>query len=200
MLVVVASSKAPLLRSTLAHYTTLMALPDLCTFLRLYMEPLLEIDLSSAIPFAYARAFQHVATIQDENRVRAYVPNSFITRMKRRVTCMSLDLLMSALLRTVVALPNTEEAELELGLLSASVIALSGHGSSEEKTENAHRPLLCITCEQFSRVQLETIHHSAAYSKRTLSPCSISPSLYLQEQLLRTQPNSLERSADTLLK
>lgn len=95
---------------------------------------LLEINISGATPFALSQAVEHAATTHDENVTRTYVTNRFIIKMKQMVTDMVLDLLMSVLLRTVLALLNTEE-EPGLSLLPLSSIALGGQDSSEKKTK-----------------------------------------------------------------
>lgn len=68
------------------------------------------------------------------NGMRTYVTNRFIAKMKQRVAN------MSVLPRTVAALPNTKK-EPDLGLLSASAIALGGQGSSKiEKDQLLRTP------------------------------------------------------------
>ena len=58
---------------------------------------------------------------------------------------MSLDTLTSVLIRTVMALRSSQEAELDLGLMAASAIALGSQGSPEDKTDRAREALLQAT-------------------------------------------------------
>lgn len=67
---------------------------------------------------------------------------------------------MSPLLRTVAALPSTEEEEPYLGLISVFAIALGGQGSSEDRTQKARAVLLRTTCE-----------HLLLYTASDGSPC-----------------------------
>ena len=63
----------------------------------------------------------------------------------RFITHMCLDLLMLILPHTVSALPNTEYEDQDLGLISASAIAL-GERSSEDKARKARAAILRNTC------------------------------------------------------
>ena len=103
-------------------------------------------DFSNATPFSTAQAFEEAATTVDDNGVQSYVPGRFVTRTGQRVPEMPLDTLTFVLMRMVMSLPSFQE-EKDLGLMTASAIALGGQGSMEEKKDRARAALLRATCE-----------------------------------------------------
>lgn len=78
------------------------------------MEP--EFDISSAPPFASTQAFEQAATTADKHGVQVYIPQRFVTKTDQLVADMPLDILTSALLQTVMAVPSAQDKEPDLGL------------------------------------------------------------------------------------
>lgn len=97
------------------------------------MDPLREIDLTTATAFSSTQEFETAASTQEEYGVLTYMLGWFITRMKQQVDVMPLDLLMSVLFRTAPPILNKEVEGPDLGLISTSAIVLSGQGPPKEK-------------------------------------------------------------------
>lgn len=111
------------------------------------MDPLREIDLTTATAFSSTQEFETAASTQEEYGVLTYMLGWFITRMKQQVDVMPLDLLMSVLFRTAPPILNKEVEGPDLGLISTSAIVLSGQGLPKEKPYKARAALLQNTCE-----------------------------------------------------
>lgn len=121
-----------------------------------------EFDISSVTPVASFLAFEQAASTRDELRVHVYA-TGFVTRIGQFVRVISLDLLTSALLRTVLALSSSQEIQPDLGLLVVSVIVLVGHGSPDKKTTRACAALLRTLCKHLPstfRGGRSTIHRN----------------------------------------
>lgn len=139
------------------------------------MEP--EPDVSNVTPFPPAQAFKQAATAADEHGVNLYAPQRIVTRTCQRMTYMSLDIMISPLIRIVVALPKSQEAEPDLGLILASIMPRVVEDRSRRRRTEDEQHFPGLHVNTWYPIKHQTGHPSSDSSARAYLSCFRHPRL-----------------------